>query len=134
MSVWTGRSLNLHAAAAQPKGTDAATLRRIASAESGNSKQSSATLRRPWSTAVRPSSQRPAGVRGECTFLHSPGGFPPISTRESGHLLAAPCSNKRKDNLIIPHAGEFHPFNKLWGISVCTLRNLSVSVVYRIST
>ena len=47
---------------------------------------------------------------------------------------AEKASNKRKDNLIIPHAGEFHPFNKLCGISVCTLRNLSVSVVYRIST
>ena len=77
----------------------------------------------------------PTGVRGESRLLRfPPGGFPPLSTRESGHLLAAPCSNKRKDNLIIPHAGEFHPFNKLWGISVCTLRSLSVSVVYRIST
>ena len=71
---------------------------------------------------------------GSAKWALPPGGFPPISTRESGLLLAAPCSNKRKDNLIIPHAGEFHPFNKLWGISVCTLRNLSVSVVYRIST
>ena len=27
---------------------------------------------RPWSTAAKPSSQGPAGVRGECTLLHSP--------------------------------------------------------------
>ena len=65
--------------------------------------------------------------------------FPPAAFRrfrraKAAPQPAAPCSNKRKDNLIIPHAGEFHPFNKLWGISVCTLRNLSVSVVYRIST
>ena len=100
----------------------------------GQFKQSSATRAAP-NAAAFPTAWNPDGGPGGIAALAiPPGGFAPLSTRESGHLLAAPCSNKRKDNLIIPHAGEFHPFNKLWGISVCTLRSLSVSVVYRIST
>ena len=66
-----------------PQRNDAATLQRIASAISGNS-GNPLQPEPPRIAAAHATPRRQEGVRGETPFCVSPGGFPPISTRESG--------------------------------------------------
>ena len=68
------------------KGANAATLQRIASAASGNS----GNPLQPEPPPMQPLDQlhRSTGGPGGSTFLLPPGGFAPLSTRESGSQAA----------------------------------------------
>ena len=70
------------------KGEDAATLQRVSSAESGNSKKPSATGAAPGAAASPICPGEQGGTGGKRQLSLPPGGFAPLSTRESGHRVA----------------------------------------------
>jgi len=73
-----------------PQRRRAATLRRIASAVSGNA-GNPLQPEPPWVAAANGARMGQAGVRGEAPASLPPGGFPPLSTRESGLHAANQC-------------------------------------------
>ena len=66
------------------KRTDAATLQRVSSAESGNSEKPSATGAAPGAAASPTCPGEQGGTGGKRQLSLPPGGFAPLSTRESG--------------------------------------------------
>ena len=66
------------------KRADAATLQRVSSAESGNSEKLSATGAAPGAAAYPTCPGEQGGTGGKRQLSLPPGGFAPLSTRESG--------------------------------------------------
>ena len=83
------------------EGNDAAFLQRIASAESGNSGNPlhpAAPDEQPRDQACRTA----GGPGGKRLFRFPPGGFAPLSTRESGFQATDQLRKKRKNKIIPP--------------------------------
>ena len=66
------------------KGENAATLQRVSSAASGNSEKPSATGAAPGAAASPTCPGEQGGTGGKRQLSLPPGGFAPLSTRESG--------------------------------------------------
>ena len=77
------------------KGADAATLKRIASAESGNSKQSFATGAAPGQQPRSQAARDQRGAGGNVPFCIPPGGFPPRGSMTLRRAKAASHARAR---------------------------------------